>query len=97
MFLLKIHETIKGSVVAVCDRDLRGSRFSEGERVLEVGEDFFGGNEADVDEIVSALNGCVTANIVGEEIISSLVERNFIDEENISEIDGVPTIQLFYI
>ena len=97
MFFLRIHETVKGSVVAVCDKDLLGSRFSEEERVLEVGEDFFGGNEADVDEIVSALNGSVTANIVGNKIISSLVERNFIDEENISEIDGVPTIQLFYI
>ncbi len=97
MYFLKIHETPKGSVIAACDRDLLGSRFSEGEKVLDIDEDFYGGNESDMDEIVSSLQGCLTANIVGEGIVSELIERDIVEKENVSEVNGVPMVQLFYI
>ena len=42
--LIKIHKSYR-DVVAICDSELLGEKFEEGERILEVRESFFNGEE----------------------------------------------------
>lgn len=94
-FILKIHNTEKGNVVAVCDADILGKKFEEDELVLDVSEKFFGGNKADIKTIRNALRNVYTANIVGNAVVSELLKLNIISKDGIGEINGIKHAHIF--
>lgn len=60
--------TIGGEVlVAVCDRDLLGQRFTENELQLEVSASFFGDELASAAMLEKALEEATMANFVGSD------------------------------
>lgn len=97
MFLLNVHGTEKGDVVAACDADVLGEEFSDEKRRLAVDEGFYGGEEAEIVEIVAALEDCHTANLVGDDLIAALVEADALAESEVVEIGGVKHAQLFRV
>ncbi len=91
--LVKIHDSYR-RVVAVCDSDLVGKKFEEGKMQLDVRENFYGGEEVDLDKVVEILqrevNNYATFNIVGEEAVRCALECGIISEGNVGKVDGVP-------
>ncbi len=81
-------------MVAVCDHELLGKTFDEGELCLSVEAAFFGEEEATAQEVAKALAGATIANMVGERAIACAIETSCIDGENILRIDGVPCAQM---
>jgi hypothetical protein len=79
-------------MVTVCDSELLGKVFREGELKLEVNRSFYDGNEAGIEECLGALKGATIGNLVGS-IVEQAVEAGFINPANILRIQGIPHAQ----
>jgi hypothetical protein len=95
--LVTERETEEGLLVAVCDADILGETFTEGDLSLSVTEDFYGGDPADAERVAASLAKCDTANLVGETAVSIALEEGFVEEANVLDIDGTPHAQLVWM
>ncbi|MEM2096676.1 MAG: DUF424 family protein [Methanothrix sp.] len=87
--------TIGGEVlVAVCDSELLGQRFTENDLQLEVSVSFFGQELASAAMLERALEEATMANFVGERAVAWAIAFEYVDRENVLHIDGVPCAQM---
>lgn len=91
--LLKVHESYRW-VVAVCDKDVFGRKLVEGKRILDVGGEFFNGEEMNEEkaseEIIRCNDEDATFNFVGEKSVALAKKLGLVKEEGISKIEGIP-------
>jgi len=95
--LLDERDTQKGRLVSVCDADVMGETFEDGDVSLTVSEDFYGGEEADENAVVRSLARCSVANIVGTRAVAIAIEHGFVDEENVLDLEGTRHAQLLWM
>jgi hypothetical protein len=93
MMLLCERSTQEGTLVSVCDPDLLGETFENGEASLTVDPDFYEGEEATAEEVVNSLSQCAVANLVGTEAVGVAVEHGFVEEANVLDLEGTPHAQ----
>ena len=81
-------------VVAICDSDLLGKRFEEGQFQLDVKEGFYKGeemNENKTKEVILKMSGeDATFNIVGKKSVDLAIHTGIITEQGIKTIQGIP-------
>ena len=92
--ILRERKTEEGLLVAVCDDDVLGETFENGDVSLTVNEEFYGGDEADEDDVVESLSRAQVANIVGTRAVDVAVEAGIIEEATVLEVDGTRHAQL---
>ncbi|MHC1579542.1 MAG: DUF424 domain-containing protein [Candidatus Alkanophagales archaeon] len=97
MFYMKVYRVGFEVLVAVCDKELVGRRFSDGFLKLEVSEEFYKGEVVGEDEVLRSLRRATIANIVGERAVRVAVENGIIDAESIIFVEGVPHAQMVRI
>ena len=85
--LLRERSTQEGLLVSVCDPDVLGETFENGEASLTVDPDFYDGEEATAEEVVASLAQCSVANLVGERAVGLAVEHGFVEEGNVLEFE----------
>ena len=95
--LLNERETQKGRLVAVCEAELLGESFENGELSLTVNEEFYDGAEADEEAVVNSLANCSVANIVGTKAVEIAIEHGFVEEENVLDLGGTRHAQLLWM
>jgi hypothetical protein len=90
---LKIHESYR-KIVAICDANLLGKKFEQGNLQIEVKESFYGGERKTQEEIEELMRDFITDdstfNLVGEKTINLALRLGLIDEEGIIYIQGIP-------
>jgi len=95
---LKVMEGDDGTgiktVIAICDAELLGKTFREGDKVLAINEEFFKGDLVDTDEVMPYLERAYTALIVGERAVSLALELGLIHPDAILKISGIPYAQI---
>jgi hypothetical protein len=91
---LKSYSVNKEILVAVCDSELIGRTFREGELHLSVNEDFFKGRPADEHEVKKALKEATIANLVGEQSVACGIDSGIVDEHCVITIGGIPHAQM---
>ena len=91
---LKTYKVNGEVLVAACDCEIIGKTFEEGALSIEVAADFFGGKMASFEEFEGALKEATIANMVGEKTVSCAIDLEFVDDENVLRIDGVPCAQM---
>lgn len=84
-------------VVGMCDENLLGRTFREGDLVLEVSEEFFGGDLLELDEALHIAETSENVMAVGEVIVSKLVEVGLAHPESVLRIAGVPYVILLQV
>ena len=95
--ILRERTTEQGLMVAVCDRDVLGETFENGEVSLTVNEEFYGGDEAAEETVVDSLARASIANIVGARAVEVAVEAGIIDDAHVLEVGGTRHAQLVRI
>ena len=85
--ILTERETDEGLLVAVCDDDVLGETFEDGDVSLTVSKEFYGGEEADEQTIVNSLARASVANIVGTEAVELAIREGFVEEANVLEVE----------
>jgi len=91
---LKVYKYGKEVLIAICDCDLMGKRFTEGKLHIEINQDFFGDEKASNQEIEKALKSATIANFVGCQCIEYAIELGYVHRENTLVIDGVTCAQM---
>lgn len=86
--LLAERDTEKGLLISVCDADVLGETFENGDVSLTVEEDFYEGDEAPPDEVVASLSRASVANLVGARAVGLAIEHGFVEETNVLEFEG---------
>jgi hypothetical protein len=81
-------------LVAACDKELLGKTYREGDIKLEVSKDFYEGEDGDEELLISRLNMCTMANLVGEHTCKIASKHKFIEEDCVMLIQGVPHAQM---
>jgi len=89
---LKIRRVGGEVVVSVCDAELIGKEFREGEVRLKVSEEFYRGREASVSECLKAMREATIGNLVGS-IVEVAVREGLIDPSRVLRVEGVPHAQ----
>lgn len=91
--IIKVHPTPNGKLVAMCDSDILGKVFEEGDRQLDLSANFYQGEERAVEEVETLLKGCYMVNAVGKDSVGFLLKKKMIEKDNIQEVGGVPYAQ----
>ena len=81
-------------IVALCDPEVLGQSFEEGDRCIHVSEQFYKGKLVTIEEGLAAMERASIANIVGERIVSEALKANLIHERGIIRIQNIPHAQL---
>jgi len=81
-------------VVAICDSELLGKKFEEGQFQLDVKEGFYKGEEMDEKQVSNIIirmsEEDATFNIVGKKAVSLAIETGLVSEQGIKTIQGIP-------
>lgn len=93
MIRIKRYQSGRERLVAACDEDVLGQRFSEGKLRLEVTPDFYDGFQATEEDLEAQLRTCTIANLVGERVVGLAIRLGFVAQENVIRIQGVPHAQ----
>ncbi len=83
-------EGVVKRVVGACDEELLGKTFREEDLILEVNEEFFGGELMELDEAVAIIEMANNVMAVGERLVNKLVEAGLVHPLAIRRIGGVP-------
>jgi len=81
-------------IVAICDKEILGQNFEEGEKQLHVNEHFYKGELVSLEEGLQAMERATIANIVGQQIVSRALKAQLIHKNGIIKIQNVPHAQL---
>lgn len=97
---VKIHRSLRTrAVVALCDSDLVGKRFEEGERQLDLRENFYKGEHITYEKAVALIRFHIgedaTFNIVGTRAVKAAIAAGVASEEHVSRVAGVPFVLIF--
>ncbi len=101
-FYLTVRDSTHGSVVAVCEKEIFGKKFEEGDLVLDLTTAFYFEEgktieTGDVELIVEKVREAFTSNIVGNSIVDALLERGIIKRSGVKSIAGVKYAMTFKI
>ncbi len=93
VYLNRIHR--EGEyIVAICDQDILGQSFEEGDRCIHISETFYKGKLVPVEEGIAAIEQATIANIVGECIVQEALKAQLIHERGVIRIQNVPHAQV---
>lgn len=90
--IVKIHQNKDNKILAICDKNLLGKKFFDGELQLEVNE-FYNGEEMREEKILEELKDANIVCLIGEESIKFGLKHKLISEGNIIKVKGVPHAQ----
>jgi len=94
---MKKYDVELQTMVAVCDKNIVGKKFKEGDLVLKLEENFYKGAEVSEKDVKEALSSATIANIAGKKSIACAVDCGCIDPDIIIFIEGVPHAQMVRI
>jgi len=91
MYYLKKHE----KVVAICDEDIVGKRFEEGDKCIEVSERFYKDEKVSEEDVEIVLKQEGNINLVGNKVINLAIKLGVINSNDVIEIQGVKHAQIY--
>ncbi|MBI4150522.1 DUF424 family protein [Candidatus Woesearchaeota archaeon] len=77
----------------MCDADLVGKRFEEGNLQLDLTGDFYAGEEKTETEAGDILRNADHANLVGQKSVALGIQEGIIDEAHVQHVKGIPHTQ----
>ncbi len=96
-FRMKIYRVRGEVLVAVCDSELVGKTFREGNLKIEVKEDFYGTEDFDEREVEEALKKATIANITGKRAVELAIRIGIVDRERVLRIEDCLHAQMVLI
>ncbi len=96
---LKIHESPRGKVVAVCDKELIGKILEDENTAMDLKNysGFYVGEHVGKDDVEKALEKFSSANIVGKKSVGVALSAGVVSKEDIMYINETPYIQIYKI
>ncbi len=96
-YCMRVYRKDKEILVAVCDPDILGKKFEEGDLVIEVKEKFYGNERVGKERVIRALQYATIANVTGINSVECAIEAGIIDRDRVLWIAGIPHAQMVRI
>jgi len=93
----KKHITKDRIIIAICDENIIGKKFVDGEYILEVSERFYKGERKSEEELKKILESYENVNLAGKKTIEFALKLKVINEESVIKIKGIPHAQIIQI
>ena len=95
MIIARFHRSSGEILLAACDSELIGKCFETEDIKLDLGIEFYNGEEVTEDEFCGMLAQATSANLVGPRVIELAVKENMVHPDAVIEICGVPHAMFF--
>lgn len=90
--IVKQHKSGDKIIIAICDKELIGQKFTESRLQLDLTSDFYNGTEIDELEVLDLINNAYIINAVGNNTIKFLIQNKVISE--FKTIQKIPYVQV---
>ncbi|MEM2273204.1 MAG: DUF424 family protein [Candidatus Bathyarchaeia archaeon] len=94
---VKVTKWGRHTLLAVCDADILGKKFTKGGVVFEVKEEFYNGYKTRMEEALSLIKTSTIINLCGRNIVEKAIEQGYVHPEAVFEICGVLHAQIMKI
>ena len=94
MILAKVHKANDRVVLALCDSELFGKRYTEEDKQLDLTSEFFKGEPVERDFLEQLVHGASCILAIGKEAIAALVGMGVLQEKETRTIAGIPYAHL---
>jgi hypothetical protein len=88
--IVKKHQRQGRLLIAVCDKEILGRKFEEGDKVLDLTSDFYDGEETDEEDIKALLKDAYLLDFVGEKALEFALNNDLVDKGHIIKVDNIP-------
>ena len=91
--LVRVHEAYR-KIIAICDSNLLGKKFEQGNMQIDVKESFYGGKEMQEKKILKIIEEAkkedACFNFVGKDSVGVAIKAGIVSENSILMIAGIP-------
>lgn len=95
--IVKIHKRDERTIVAVCDSELVGQKYVEGDRQLDLTGDFYKGEERTEKDVGDMIRNADIVNLVGPKAVALGLQEEVITQDHVIVIAGIPHAQAVVI
>jgi hypothetical protein len=95
--IVKIHKREDRTVLAVCDTELVGQKYVDGDRQLDLTSDFYKGEERSDQEVGDLIRNADIVNLVGKNAVKLGLQEEVITQDHVVVIAGIPHAQAVVI
>lgn len=97
MMLVKKHSNMNSLIISVCDSDILGEKFEEGNLQLDLTSEFYKGETTSNEELLKLIPNADSIMLVGEESVNFALKNNLAEKEEIKKIKKIPHLQILLI
>ncbi|MEM0026685.1 MAG: DUF424 family protein [Ignisphaera sp.] len=94
LYFMKIHSVGGKKIVAVCDEEILGMVFREGDVVLDISPRFYGGKKADLEEVMNEIMDADIVVLSGKRIVEELDRRGAVIKDHALRVGDQLHIQI---
>jgi len=91
--IVKIHKREDRAIAAVCDSELVGQKYVDGDRQLDLTGDFYKGEERTDQEVGDIIRNADIINLVGKNAVKLGIQEEVITQDHVIVIAGIPHAQ----
>ena len=95
MFWIRVIKTPQALLVNVCDEELLGKEFREGNIVLRVSPQFYGGEKVNTEQVKQSLLEGDIMSLVGRKAIGVAVSLGMATWSAVKYVGGVPHLNIY--
>ncbi|MEM0021227.1 MAG: DUF424 family protein [Fervidicoccaceae archaeon] len=90
IFSLKVIKTEEMKTVLVCDAELLGKKFIDGKKILDINEEYYGGEMVDEEEAMRSILDADYISLIGEKSVKLGIKMGLVHPEAVLKVSGVP-------
>lgn len=94
---VKVHQACNDVIVAMCDEEVLGKEFHEGELHITPSTSFYKGRLVQIDECEQFLSAATILNLVGKTIIEYAISAGYIEREHVLKIGETEHAQMVVV
>ena len=83
------------TLINVCQTDLLGKVFREGQKVLDISEKFYGGEQVELDYAFSLVDEATVISLVGNYVVEEAIRRGIVHKDSVLVVEGVKFAQVY--
>ena len=95
--LAKKHENMQNVVLAICDKEIIGKTFEEGNLSITAKERFYKGEEITPQKFDELVKEATSLNLLGNKCVELAIKKGLVDEKSVIVINGVKHAQIYTI
>ena len=94
---IKVYKAFGERILAACDAEILGKKFSEGDLQIEVKRSFYSGKLTNLETLKEELEKATIANLTGNNVVDFAIKNKFVDEKNVLKISNIKHAQIAVI